>query len=74
VEFTARAGNKNAAWYASFAVLHPLNDARRLAALGAVGALRGIHNLLAICSLCDLRHVSPSIKRHIPICAFAVLI
>jgi hypothetical protein len=61
VEFAARAGNENAAGGAAFAVLHPLYNARRLAAFRAIGALRGVHNLLTVCSLCDLRHVSPSI-------------
>ena len=59
VKFAARAGNKNSAGSTALAVFHPLHDARRLAALGAIGALRGIHDFLAVCSLCDLSHVSP---------------
>src|SRR5579872_1578109 len=61
VEFAARAGNKNAPGGAAFAVFHSLHDSRRLAAFRAIGALRRVHNLLTVCSLCDLRHVSPSI-------------
>lgn len=61
VELAARAGNKNAARRAAFTVFYALHDASRLAALRAIGALCGVHDLLAICSLCDLRHLSPSI-------------
>src|SRR5215469_11392579 len=42
----------------ALAVLHALDDAGGLAALGAVGALRGVHDFLAICGLCDFGHTS----------------
>src|SRR5581483_1652365 len=58
VKLARRAGNINSARHIAFAVLGTLDDPRRLAAFGAVRALRGIHYLLAICCLCDLRHLS----------------
>ena len=75
MEFAARAGNKNAAGSTALAVFHALDDACRFAALWAISALRRVHYLLTICGLCYLRcHVSPSIKRHLPISAFTQLI
>src|SRR5262249_21933647 len=56
VEFAAGAGNKDAARNVALTVLYPLYDAGRLAALGAVGALGGIHHFLAVRRLGDLGH------------------
>lgn len=49
----------------ALAVLHPLHNAGRLAALGAIGALGRVHDLLAVGCLGDLCwHGSPSSLRH----------
>src|ERR1700739_2123406 len=56
VELACRAGDVHSARNVALAVLHALHHARRLAALGAVCTLAGIHYLLAICGLCDFRH------------------
>jgi len=62
VEFATRAGYKNTTGNAALAVLYSLHNARGLAALGTISALRCIHYFLAVCSLCDLCHVSPSVS------------
>ena len=56
VKLAGGAGNENPAGGAAFAVLHPFDDARGLAALGAVGALGGVHYLLTVSSLGNLGH------------------
>ena len=43
----------------ALAVFHPLHDARRLAALGAIRALGGVHDLLAICVFAIFAIFSP---------------
>src|SRR5579864_6888110 len=53
-ELTCRARDVNSARDTAFAVLHALHDARRFAALGAIGTLGGIHDLLAVGCFCDL--------------------
>src|ERR1017187_6106959 len=61
VEVARRAGNIDPARYAALAVLHALDDARRLAALGTIRALAGVHHLLTVrrfCDLCAYRHGS----------------
>ena len=58
VEFAGRAGDKDAAANSPLAVLHPLHDSRRFAALGAVRGLRRIHYFLAVASFCNFRHGS----------------
>ena len=57
VKFAGRAGNENAAGNAAFPILHPFGNTRGLAALGAVGALGGVHYFLAVCGLGDFGHV-----------------
>jgi hypothetical protein len=54
-EFAGRARDVNPARNAAFAVFDALDDARRLAALGAIGALSGVHDLLAVGCFCDFR-------------------
>src|SRR4029077_8672704 len=54
-KLTRRARDVNPARDAAFAVFHALDDARGLAALGAIRALGGVHDLLAVSCLCDLR-------------------
>ena len=54
VKFTRRARDENASGNTTLAILHALDDARRLAALGAIRALGSIHHLLAVCCFCDL--------------------
>jgi hypothetical protein len=56
VEFAGGAGDENAAGDAALAVLDALYDARGLAALGAIGALGGVHYFLTVSSLGDLGH------------------
>ena len=53
-EFTPRARDVNPAGNAALAVLDALHDASGLATLGAIGALGGVHDLLAVSCLCDL--------------------
>ena len=53
-ELACRARDVNPARDAAFAVFHPLNNARGLAALGTIRALGGVHDLLAVRCLCDL--------------------
>lgn len=50
------AGNKDPARNVALAVLHALHNARRLAALGAIRALGGVHHFLAICCFGYLGH------------------
>src|SRR5690348_9639952 len=47
-KLASRARNKNPARHVPLAILHPLHDPRRLAALGTIRALRCVHHLLAI--------------------------
>ena len=54
VKFTRRARDENASGNTTLAILNALHDARRLAALGAIRALGGIHHLLAVCCFCNL--------------------
>lgn len=56
VKLARRAGDINSAGDAAFTVFHTLHDARRLAALRAVGALRGIHDLLTVSCFCNFGH------------------
>jgi hypothetical protein len=55
VELTRRAGNINPARYVALTVFHALDDARSLAALGAIRALAGVHHLLTVRCFCNLR-------------------
>src|SRR5665213_847359 len=58
------ARNVDAAGDVALAVLDALHDAGGLGALGTIGALLGIHDLLAVAGLGNLRHCckSPSCK------------
>ncbi len=58
MEFTAGAGNKDAARNVAFAVFHAFYDPGGLAALGAIGALGGVHYFLAVRRFGDLSHGS----------------
>ena len=63
VEIASGTRDINSAWNPALAVLHALDDARRLAALGTVGRLRRVHYLLAVTCFRYLGHrsgVSPS--------------
>src|SRR5215469_18710686 len=53
-ELAGGARDVNAARDAAFPVFHALDDARRLAALGAIRALGGIHDLFAVGGFRDL--------------------
>ena len=55
-ELAGRARNVNPARDAALAVLDPLHNTRRLAALRAIRALGGVHDLLAVRCLCNLSH------------------
>jgi|SRR6185369_17984175 len=64
-ELASRAGDENPAWDIALSVLHALHDPGRLATLGTIGALRGVHYLLAVGCLGNLcGHGSPSVSRH----------
>jgi len=52
-KLTARAGNVNPAGDAALAVFHALDNARGFAALGAIRARCGVHDLLAVGCFCD---------------------
>src|ERR1700751_5116964 len=56
VELACGAGDENSAGDATFSVFYAFHDAGGLAALRAVGALGGVHDLLAVSSLGDLGH------------------
>ena len=56
VKVARRARDVNPARNSALPVLHPLHNPRGLAALGAVGRLRCIHDLLAVACFCYLRH------------------
>src|SRR5271157_1372506 len=58
VEVAHRAGDIDSAWNAALAVLHALDDACRLVALGTVGRLRRVHHLLAVPCFCNLGHLA----------------
>jgi hypothetical protein len=58
VEFAARAGNKDSPGGVALAVFDAFYDPGRLAAFGAIGALGGIHNFLAVCRFGNLSHDS----------------
>ena len=47
VEFTCGARDVDTAWSTAFAILHALDDARRLATLGTIGRFGRIHLTLA---------------------------
>ena len=53
---TRRARDVHAARRSALPVFDTLDNARRLAALGAVGTLGGVHRFLAITRLGNLRH------------------
>jgi hypothetical protein len=55
-ELAGRARNVNPARDAALAVLNPFHDARSLAALRAIRALGGVHDLLAVRRRCNLSH------------------
>ena len=57
-ELTARARDINPARDAALAVFHALDDARGLAALGAIRALGGVHDLLAVFAILALTAMS----------------
>jgi hypothetical protein len=62
VEVTRGARDVDASRNTAFAVLHALDDTRRLVALGTVGRLRRVHFLLTVTCFCNLGHrcgVSP---------------
>src|SRR5215469_10383961 len=56
VEVAGGARDVDAAGDAALAVLYALDDARGLGALGAVGRLGGIHDLLTVTGFCNLSH------------------
>src|SRR6266851_2485509 len=53
-ELAPRARNIDTARYPALAIFHALLDAGRLAALGAIRALAGVHHLFTVCCFCDL--------------------
>jgi hypothetical protein len=55
-----RAGDVNSARSAALTILHALDDAGGFGALGTVGALVGIHNLLTVAGFGNLRHNASS--------------
>ena len=55
-EITGRAGDVDSAGDTALAVLDALDDACGLRALGAIGALLGVHDLLAVAGLGNLCH------------------
>jgi hypothetical protein len=55
VKRASRTRNINPARYVALAVLHALDDPRRLAALGTIRALARVHHLLTVRRFCDLR-------------------
>ena len=57
VKFTTRAGNINSARNTALPILGPLHDARIFPAFRASGGFAGVHDLLSVGCLCDLRHV-----------------
>jgi len=64
-KITRRARNVDPARDAAFAVFDPLHDTGGLAALGAIGALVGVHFLLAVAGLGNLCHGVLSLKQKI---------
>jgi hypothetical protein len=59
-EFACRAGDINSAWNAAFTVLNTLDDTGWFGALRTIRALVGIHDLLAVAGLGNLRHNASS--------------
>jgi hypothetical protein len=57
VEIAHRARDVDSAGDAALAVLHALDDARRLAALGTVGRLRRVHYLLTVTCFGNFGHL-----------------
>src|SRR4051812_43393062 len=55
-EFARRARDEDPARYVALPVLHPLYDASRLAAFGAISTLGCVHDLLAVSRLGNLCH------------------
>jgi hypothetical protein len=55
-ELAGRAGDINSARGSALTILHALDDAGRLGALWAIGALVGIHDLLTVAGLGNLCH------------------
>jgi len=58
VEFAGGVRDVDAARDTALAVFDALDDARGLAAFGAVGRLGCVHDLLAVTCFCDLGHLS----------------
>jgi len=57
VKFAGRAGNINPARDTALAILGPLHDAGIFPAFRASGGFAGVHDLLTVRCLCDLRHI-----------------
>ena len=55
-EIARRARDIHSAWSTALAVLDALDDAGRFGALGTIRALVGIHDLLTVAGLGNLRH------------------
>ena len=55
-KFAARTRNIDSAWNATLAILHALDDSGFFAAFGTCGRFRGIHDLLTVGCLSNLRH------------------
>ena len=55
-EIACRAGNIHSARCAAFTVLYALDDTGRFRALWTIGALVGVHDLLTVAGLGNLRH------------------
>ena len=55
-EVASRAGDIDSAGGSALAILDTLDDAGGLGALGTIGALVGIHDLLTVAGLGNLRH------------------
>src|SRR5438309_3545198 len=57
VKFASRAGNINPARDTALAILGPLHDPGIFPAFRASGGFAGVHDLLTVRCLCDLRHI-----------------
>jgi len=55
-EFTAGAGNKDAAGHVALAIFHALHNAGGLAAFGAIRALGRVHHLFTVRCFGDFGH------------------
>lgn len=56
VKIAGRARDVHAAWNVALAIFNAFYHAGGLSARGTVGALGGIHDLLAVSRFCDFRH------------------